>query len=170
MTDVRKTPEFYPAENAWLISAGVIAILAGLVLLISPFFIEVKGSLGFLDSLRCLAIIIIDLIVFSAGIKLFSLGYSNEKKKRQWLKAAATTSAKIVECKKEDVWDQNYMDTINYILEIMMDISQATGNPNSISVRVYMSESQYKKYSNRKSVKVYYSKEDPFIFVLEDEV
>jgi hypothetical protein len=167
MNAIRRTPEFHPTESAWQISAGGVALLIGLVFFIGPLSVEKKG---FLDLLRYIGIILMDLFILTIGLTLLFIGFSDNKKKRGWLRTTAITSAEIVGCNREDVWDQSYLDTTRWVLEIVMDTSQATGDLNFVSAQVYISESQYKKYINRKSVKVYYSKEDPFVFLLEDEV
>jgi hypothetical protein len=42
--------------------------------------------------------------------------------------------------------------------------------PKTTSVLVSITEYQYKKYEGKTSVTIYYSPNDPFVFLLEDEV
>jgi hypothetical protein len=167
MNAIRKTPEFYPSESGWLISAGVVALILGSVLFIGPLVVEKKG---FLDLLKYIGIILMDLLMLTMGLMLLFLGFSKNKDRKNWLKGSIITTAKIIGCNQEDVWDQYYLDTTRWVLEIVTNSSQTTGNPDSITAQVYISESQYKKYINRKSVKIYCSKDDPLVFLLEDEV
>lgn len=167
MKGARKPPDFYPAESFQTISAGMLSILLGLAFLIGPMFLNRKG---FTDLLNCLGISFIVLLAFALGFLLISMGIMKENKKREWLKTTASATASIVGCNKEDAWDLNYLDTIRWVLDIVMDISLETEVPNSISAEVYITESQFKKYINRKSVNIYYSKKDPFEFLLEDEL
>ncbi len=167
MDGTRKPPDFYPADSLWCLSTGIFAILVGLAFLIGPMFVEKKGLFDFV---RYLWLIILDLLIFALGFFTLSIGLTRNREKKKWLKTTAATAATIIECIKEDVWDQNYFDTVRWVIKITMQCSQAKGNPDHINAQVYISESQYKKYINKKSVKVYYSREDPFVFLLEDEV
>lgn len=167
MKGTRRPPDFYPAESFWTIAAGFFAISLGLVFLVGPLFFEKRGVV---DLLLCVGIAFMDLLMFALGILLISKGVSNYNKKRKWLKTATLTSASIVRCEQEDVWDQNYMDMTRWVLDVVMKVDLAPGNPVSILAGVYISEKQYKRYINRKATKIYYSREDPFEFLLEDEV
>jgi hypothetical protein len=163
----RRTPEFYPTESALLIPAGVVGLLIGLVLLVGPMSLERK-SLS--DWLQALLIFAISLFIIAVGLWFIYTGFLKYKDKRKWLSATVVNSTEIVECTESYDVDEFGVVMTSWSMKIKLTPSQLMVNPNSIHATVGINKSQYRKYSNRSSVKIYSSREDPFVFILEDEV
>ena len=98
------------------------------------------------------------------------IGYSKNKDKRNWLSTATKISTEIIGCTEVNGVDQDGVQEKRWIMSIKMTPGQLTVNPNSTYAWVYIKELQYRKYISRNSVEIYHSREDPFVFLLEDEI
>ena len=117
-------------------------------------------------------------VILLTSIMLFKDGIANFREKRNWFKDTANAKTTIVERQEilNDPRDIDYASAYGQyipkgswylILEIVP--SQLTPKPEETTITVSISEAQYKRYANRDTVRIYFSKEDPFVFLLEDE-
>ena len=177
MGTYRSVPSFHKKDRfEFLFLAGVFPLLIGF------FFCFVAVSIpkhSFSDWSGSLIGLLLGVGLLLTGIAVFNRATSIFRETRSWFKNTATAETTIVD-RQEIINDQNDIDYAysygqyiprGYWYLILESIpSQLAIKPEEMSVSVSINESQYKKYANRNKAQICYSKEDPFVFLLEDEV
>lgn len=177
MQAYRKTPNFYGKDKPLpLYLGGVFALLIGLCVFASIF--SAKNS--FLDySFGCVFGPFIVFFILVGVVFMFHEGSSIQKERRSWFDAADTAQTTIIDRQEidNDPRDIEYASGYGQVipakywyLKLEIIPAQLAIKPEEILVSVSVDESQYKRYVHKNTVRIYYSKEDPFVFLLEDEV
>ena len=142
--------------------------------LVTIIFSIVHNRTTFLDWISCLVASIIGLFFIVGVAGMIKIGFLRIKQKKSWLKASAMAQTTIAE-RGEDQDDSEYARVYGnpdkyWCLKLKMLPNQLAIKPEETLVSVSINESQYKKYEGRISVIIYSSIEDPFVFLLEDEI
>jgi hypothetical protein len=168
----RRMPEFHyhviGPPNYFRI--GLVAFLFFLPLSISIIFADNKTLL---DWLGFFLFLLVDLILFVTMIVSIDHIVLLLKQKRAWLTASALAQTAIVERKMnfhDHPYEQNGSWVDGWSLGLAMIPSQLAVNTKGSTVWVGVSKARYNKYANKGVVRVYYSMQNPFEFLLEDEI
>jgi hypothetical protein len=172
MEAYRKWPGFYRKDSR-IISYlfGAFAFLFGVFCVLFCIFVPKDA---FLDWFGCSLGFVLGLVMVFIAIFSFAEGTSIHIEKRSWLETAVITKTAIIE---REIVNNDYEDARIYgepnrywHLKLKTIPSQSAILPDATLVSVDINESQYKRYAGRKFVTIHYSIEDPFTFLLEDEI
>jgi hypothetical protein len=172
MEAYRKRPSFYGKDSRFTSYLfGAFAFLFGVFCVLFCIFVPKDA---FIDWFGCLLGFALGLVMVFIAIFSFAEGSSIHAEKRSWFETAVITKTAIIE--REEV-DNNSEEARIYgepnkywHLKLKMIPSQLAILPDATLVSVDINESQYKKYAGRKFVTIYHSIEDPFTFLLGDEI
>ena len=163
----RTQPEFRKIDGPFFFRAGSFAVLLALPLTISMIFTDNKT---FFDGLWFVIFLLVDLVLLAVILFTLSRAVSWLRQKRTWLKASASAQATIAKRKMKGAEEQSGHRAAGWSLGLAAIPPQAKVTPEETIVWVNISEAQYRKYANRNKVGIRYSVENPFVFLLEDEV
>jgi len=173
----RKIPDIQKQDRFEVLGlAGLFPLLSGFfccyITISSPKHTFSDWFSSILEILMSIGLLLTAIYFFSRATRIF-------RETRSWFKNTATAETTIVD-RQEIINDQNdidyaysygqYLPRGHWYLILESIPSQLAIKPEEMSVLVSINESQYKKYANRNKAKICYSKEDPFVFLLEDEV
>jgi hypothetical protein len=167
MTPVRNLPDFNKiGANDFLAAAGF-GIFGGLFYMIIVIFIAKKTIADWFGFLLGLILI---LVFFTVSIGYIRHGFSLLKKRREWMRAAATTQTIIVKREGNVRYADDYSKYGPFwqlYLEIVPD--QLVTNPGESLVVANVSKSLYKRYAGQNKVRIYYFPSTPLVFLIEGE-
>ncbi len=163
----RRTPEFRRVDGPFFFRLGIFAFLFALPLTISILFTHNRT---FLHWIGFIVFLLVDLILFAVFLFAFGRALAWLRQKRTWAKTSASAQTTIAQRKMNIHEGQGYPWADGWSLGLATIVPQLAVIPNESVVWVNITEAQYKKYADRNTVCIHYSVEDPFVFLLEDEV
>lgn len=173
----RTVPDFYKKDRfEFLGLAAPFPLLGGFV---CCFLSLSTPKRTFSDWFGFLIGLFISTVLLLTAIRLFYEAITLFREKRNWFKSTDTAKATIVNRQEvaNDPADVDYAYSYGqfipskyWYLTLKMIPSQLGIKPGETLVSVGINESQYKRYDGRTSVTIYYSREHPFVFLLEDEI
>jgi hypothetical protein len=165
---VRSIPEFHKEKGRvdnYFISAASILIAA--IIIISAVFGERKDLNGILIGIEAP---LLAAAAIAAAVLLLIARSNVQKDRKAWLGTSREAEAEIME--RRDATDKDWQAglTTARILGLKPVPAQLEITPGESVVWVGISRSQYWKYAGKGAVRIIYSSEDPFEFLLEDEI
>jgi hypothetical protein len=164
----RTIPKFHEEKgrvDGYFISA--ISILIASIILIYGIFGEREDLNEYLFSLQALFLVT---AVIAAVVLLFKAGRMVQQDRKAWLGTSQKAEAEIMD--RRDGTNENRQDGLptKWVLGLKPIPAQLEVAPGETVVWVGISGTQYSKYAGKSTLRIIYSTEDPFDFLLEDEI
>jgi hypothetical protein len=166
----RKMPDLVLESPSFSIQGFLGMIYIVFSILLGLFFL-LGGFIGKNIFVTLFGLILTALVIWgtAAAIKEIRNDLVKRKKKRQWIRNAVSAQAVIADRKQEyDPYGESIEQAYLHDLALRLP-SSAIENPQEQVVWARVSMGIYDKYKQRDIAHIFYSKTDPYLFLIEGE-
>ncbi len=158
-----------PDDGSWG-CVMIPVVIAGSYFVLMSMVKTVDKTANRLEQLICYAALVAFIVIMILGMRdWLQENQATLRAKKAWLKGCTVAQVKIVD-RHGGEWDDGYRFHSSWWLHLEMGPDQARVSPNATTLTAQVDQFVYARLEKRDTVRIYYRRETPLAFFIEDEL